>query len=143
MCAEVKRNATELRPEICPAILKVLDHLRSLGKLLGVASGNLEPIGWAKLERCALRDFFSFGAFSGELEKRDDVIAHGIDQAKRLGGAGTSVYVVGDTPADIASAHANHAPVIATATGIYSFGELLEHHPEVCVACCDDLLVRD
>lgn len=140
MCAEVARNSANLRIEICPGILNALNHLRSQGKLLGVASGNLESIGWAKVDKCGLRGYFSFGAFSGEREKRDEIIAHGIRQAKALCGRETCVYVVGDTPADIASAHANHAPVIAAATGIYSFTELLEHNPEMCVACCEDLL---
>jgi phosphoglycolate phosphatase len=141
MCAEVERNLTDLRTEICPAILPLLDQLRSEGKLLGVASGNLEPIGWAKVEKCGLREHFSFGAFSGEREKRDEIIAHGICQAKALRGPETRVCVIGDTPADIASAHANHAPVIAAATGIYSFAELLEHNPEMCVASCQDLIL--
>ena len=140
MCAEVERNAADLCPEICPAIVNVLDQLRSDGKLLGVASGNLESIGWAKLEKCGLRDYFSFGAFSGTRETRDEIIAYGISQAKSLRGPDTSVYVVGDTPADIASAHTNGVKVIATATGIYSFDELLLHDPEMCVVCCEDLL---
>lgn len=143
MCAEVERNRADLRPEVCPAIVNILNQLRSYGKLLGVASGNLEPIGWAKLEKCGLRDYFSFGAFSGEREKRDEIIAHGISQAKILRGPDTSVYVVGDTPADIASAHANHTKVIATATGIYGFEELLQHNPDACVTCCEDLLSPD
>ncbi|HXF13878.1 MAG TPA: HAD family hydrolase [Terriglobales bacterium] len=143
MCAEVARNGEDLRIEICPGILSGLNHLQSQGKLLGVASGNLESIGWAKVEKCGLRGYFSFGAFSGEREKRDDIIAHGIRQAKALCGPETCVYVVGDTPADIASAHANNAPVIAAATGIYSFRELLEHNPEMCIACCEDLLQPD
>lgn len=141
MSSEVERNVAQLRPEICPAIERVLDQLRSQDKLLGVASGNLEPIGWAKLEKSGLRDYFSFGAFSGERENRDDIIAHGVAQAKALRGPTTCVCVVGDTPADIASAHANKAPVIAVATGIYSFDELLQHQPEMCIACCEDLLI--
>jgi phosphoglycolate phosphatase-like HAD superfamily hydrolase len=139
MCAEVERNRADLRPEICAGIATLLDQLRSEDKLLGVASGNLEPIGWAKLEQCGLREYFSFGAFSGERESRDDIIAHGIAQAKALRGSATRVYVVGDTPADIASAHANQAAVIAAATGIYSFDELMQHAPEMCLECCEDL----
>jgi phosphoglycolate phosphatase-like HAD superfamily hydrolase len=139
MCAEVERNRADLRPEICPGIATLLDQLRSENKLLGVASGNLEPIGWAKLEKCGLRDYFCFGAFSSERETRDDIIAHGMAQAKALRGSATRVYVVGDTPADIASAHANQTAVIAAATGIYSFDELLQHTPEMCLECCEDL----
>jgi phosphoglycolate phosphatase-like HAD superfamily hydrolase len=140
MTAEVERNATDLRPELCPAISELIELLASQGKLLGVASGNLEPVGWAKLRACGLRDRFSFGAFSGTLERRDDIIGFGVRRARELRGLQAKVYVVGDTPADIRSAHANHIPVIAVATGIYSFEELLVHSPEMCISCCRDLM---
>ena len=105
-----------------------------------MASGNLEGVGWAKLKACGLRRHFSFGAFSGELEKRDEVIAHGIEQAHNLRGSETTVCVVGDTPADIRAAHANGVPAIAIATGIYRTEELVACNPEMCVQCCEDLL---
>jgi phosphoglycolate phosphatase len=140
MANEVERNASDLRPERCPSILEIIDLLSREGKLLGVASGNLEPVGWAKLRASGLRDYFSFGSFSGEREKRDDIIAFGVQQVHERLGPNSSVCVVGDTPADIGSAHANHIPAIAVATGIYKFEELLAHGPEMCISCCRDLL---
>ena len=140
MSAEVERNASSLQPELCPAIPELIQYLCSQDKLLGVASGNLERVGWAKLRACGLREFFSFGAFSGALETRDEVIAHGIEQAREIRGSDASVFVIGDTPADISSAHANGIAVIAVATGIYSFDELLGHSPEMCISCCTDLM---
>jgi len=140
MSAEVERNAKALRPEVCPGIPDLLQRLADQGKLLGVASGNLERVGWAKLEACGLRRYFSFGAFSGTLVKRDDVIADGIRQAHDLRGAHTTVCVVGDTPADIRSAHVNGIPAVAVGTGIYGIQELAASQPEMCVACCEDLL---
>ncbi len=140
MTEEVERNASNLRPELCPSIRELIELLAAEGKLLGVASGNLEPVGWAKLRACGLLDYFSFGAFSGEREKRDDIIAFGVQKARDLRGRDASVYVMGDTPADIRSAHANHIPAIAVATGIYSFEELLAHAPEICISCCRDLI---
>src|SRR5690348_10387933 len=59
MTEEVERNAADLRPELCPAVAKLIELLASEGKLLGVASGNLEAVGWAKLRACGLRDYFS------------------------------------------------------------------------------------
>jgi len=140
MSSEVERNATDLCPQVCPGIAELLPRLASQNKLLGVASGNLERVGWAKLNACGLRRHFSFGAFSGSLVSRDDVIAYGIEQARRLRGSETTVCVVGDTPADIRSAHANGIPAIAVATGIYRTEELIASGPEMCVGCCEDLL---
>jgi phosphoglycolate phosphatase-like HAD superfamily hydrolase len=56
-----------------------------------------------------------------------------------LAGKDAGVCVVGDTPRDIAAARANSLPVIAVATGHYSFDELLEHRPEVCATSLADL----
>jgi phosphoglycolate phosphatase len=139
MSSDVERGAAELRPELCPAVLELLQQLKAAGKLLGVASGNLERVGWAKLRACGLRDFFRFGAFSGKHERRDDVIADGIRKAQALR-ENSLIYVVGDTPADIHSAHANSIAAIAVATGIYKFEELLAHAPEMCISGCGGLL---
>ena len=57
-----------------------------------------------------------------------------------MAGQDARVCVVGDTPRDIEAARANSLPVIAVATGRYSFDELLELHPEVCATSLADLL---
>ncbi len=48
--------------------------------------------------------------------------------------------VVGDTPSDIEAARAVGVPVIALATGIYSFAQLRALNPDACFACGTDLL---
>ena len=48
--------------------------------------------------------------------------------------------MVGDTPRDIEAARANFLPVIAVATGNYSFDELQKFQPEVCATSLADLL---
>ena len=62
------------------------------------------------------------------------MIADGGGKGARAGRPGRKVCVAGDTPADIAAARANHLPVIAVATGNYSFEQLMEHAPDVCAA---------
>lgn len=140
MCSEVARNAAALRTELCPSILELLTALRADGKLLGVVSGNLEPIGWAKLEAAGLRDFFAFGSFSDKNEQRSAIFRHGIEEARRRLGERASVYIVGDTPADILAANHVGAPIIAVATGIFSLDELCRLGPDLCVSSCTDLL---
>jgi phosphoglycolate phosphatase len=140
MCAEVQRNAHDMRPELCPSIMELVSGLHAQGKLLGAASGNLEPIGWLKLEKAGLRQMFSFGAFSYPLEFRHDIFRHGILQARQRLGENAMVYVVGDTPSDIEAARTVGVPVIAVATGIYSFQELAALQPDACFACGTDML---
>ncbi len=142
MCAEVMRNAVAIRTQLCPSIIELLHALRSAGKLMGVVSGNLEPIGWAKLEAAGLRAFFAFGSFSDRNEQRAAIFRHGIDEARRRLGPQASVCIVGDTPADVLAAKSIGAPVIAVATGIFSVEELSQLEPNLCAACCTDLLRR-
>jgi len=141
MCEEVERNRAGLRPEVCPSVRELVSALHSSGKLLGVASGNLERIAWMKLEASGLRPYFAFGSFSDHREKREDIFRHGIQEARRRRGNDRAVvYIVGDTPADIQAARTAGVPVIAVATGIFSEDELLSHRPDTCVSCCADLL---
>jgi len=140
MCAEVEQNREQLNPELCPSILELINHLHGQGKLLGAASGNLETVGWLKLEKAGLKPMFGFGSFSFPRELRAEIFQHGIDLARQQLGKRASVAVVGDTPADIEAARAVDVPVIALATGIYSFAQLKAYDPDACFACGTDLL---
>jgi phosphoglycolate phosphatase len=142
MCVEVQRNHEGMRPELCPSIPELIAHLRSRGKLLGAASGNLETVGWLKLEKAGLRPAFAFGSFSFPPESRAEIFRHGIDLAQRRLGEHAVVAVVGDTPSDIAAARAVGVPVIALATGIFGFGDLMACAPDACFACASDLLAN-
>lgn len=140
MCAQVLREREQLEPEICPSICELLSCLRERGKLLGAASGNLEPIGWTKLERAGLREAFSFGSFAWPRESRVEIFREGVTLAQERLGRAATVCVVGDTPADIQAARASGLPVIALATGIYDFAGLRAHDPDVCCGSATDLL---
>lgn len=140
ICAEVERNREDLRPELCPSILELMAHFHQRGKLLAAASGNLETVGWLKLERARLRPMFAFGSFSFPRESRADILRHGIKLARAHLGQQAIVAVVGDTPSDIEAARAVGAPVIALATGIFSFSDLMACNPDACFACATDLL---
>lgn len=136
----VRSNAADLRPQLCPSVVELLSRLKRRGKLLGIVSGNLEPIGWMKLEAAGIRDFFSFGSFSGAREHRVEIFREGIARACQLLGTGARVCFVGDTPSDIAAAQQLGMPMLAVATGIYPHMELEGLHPDLCVGCCTDLL---
>ena len=141
MCEEVRRNSRQLSPEVCPSIVDLLTLLQSQEKLLGVVSGNLERIGWLKLEASGLRRFFQFGAFSDQLELRSEIFRAGLTEARRrYGERDALVYFVGDTPADILAARAVGAPILALATGTFGAEELERHGPDACFSCGFGLL---
>jgi phosphoglycolate phosphatase len=133
-----QRDAMQLR--VMPGVAATLAHLRARGAALGVATGNLEAIGWLKIEVAGLRDWFTFGGFSDRFAVRAEMIGHAAAIARAIVGQNASVCVVGDTPADISAAQANSLPVIAVATGRYSFHELLKCNPDVCATTLEALL---
>jgi phosphoglycolate phosphatase-like HAD superfamily hydrolase len=123
-----------------PGVENVLRHLAQRGALLGVATGNLEMIGWVKVETAGLREWFKFGGFSDRFPVRSELVAHAAAKAREMAGTEARICVVGDTPRDIEAARANSLPVIAVATGRYAFEELHALDPEVCATTLADLL---
>jgi len=129
---DVAARGAEMKIDKMPGVDQILKYLSDKGALIGIATGNLESIGWLKIEHLGLRSWFSFGGFSDCYPLRAEMIAHAAKAARALAGPLASACVVGDTPSDIAAAHANNLPAIAVATGNYSFERLLEHNPDVC-----------
>ena len=138
----VAEHRHEMDPLRMPGVVETLSHLARKGALLGVATGNLELIGWIKIEEAGLREWFRFGGFSDMFSIRAEMVANAARKARELAGAEARVCVVGDTPNDILAAHACALPVIAVATGNFSFDVLAEHHPELCASSLADLLAQ-
>jgi phosphoglycolate phosphatase len=140
MCENVAGRRQELDLILMPGVKETLQHLAHQGALLGVATGNLELFGWIKIEAAGLREWFHFGGFSDQFPLLSELIGHAARKAREMAGPAARVCVVGDTPRDIEAAHANRLPVIAVATGHFSFDDLLAHRPEVCTTSLADLL---
>ncbi|HEX4311995.1 MAG TPA: HAD hydrolase-like protein [Acidobacteriaceae bacterium] len=148
MSRHVSTRRAEMLWSIMPGVEATLAHLESKGALLGVATGNLEEIGWIKIENAGLRRWFRFGGFCDRFEVRAEMIAHAAEQARTMVGslngsgaaAEATVCVIGDTPRDIDAARENGLPTIAVATGRYSFDELMEHKPAACTTTLEALL---
>jgi phosphoglycolate phosphatase len=140
MRREVAARRSEMKLVKMPGVDEMLAYLKGRGAALGVGTGNLESIGWLKIELAGLRHWFAFGGFSDSYDVRSDMIAHAIREAHRHAGEGATVCVVGDTPFDISAARANGLPTIAVATGHFGFDELMSHEPEACATSLEALL---
>lgn len=109
-----------LRPFLTPSAAESLVWLREQKMILGLVTGNIQRIAWRKLAAAGLDDYFSFGAFGDEAEAREELPPRAIGRAEQLFGRRFSeeeVYIVGDTPADIACGAASRLRTIAVATG--------------------------
>ncbi len=127
---------------VMPGVEAALAHLQARGAALGVATGNIETIGWIKVVVAGLRPWFSFGGFSDHYEVRSDMIRNALTLAHRAAGPRATVCVVGDTAHDITAARVHGLPTIAVATGNYSFEQLMEAEPEVCTTSLEALLAH-
>jgi len=125
----------DLREKVCPGVLPLLDRLRERGTTLALVTGNLTRIGWRKLNRAGLHDYFRFGAF-GEMALTRGGLAHlAIEQARREGLTGGRISLIGDATQDVLAARENGIRAIAVRTGITP--------PEDLEASAPDLLLDD
>lgn len=133
-----------LRGKHCPGVEPVLERLTRRGILLGLVTGNLTRIGWRKLERAGLRDYFRFGAFGEMAKTRAGLAKIAIRDAGSRGwiARGAPVSLVGDAPADILAARANGIRAIAVETGLTSAEELSSHRPDFLLKDLRELRLR-
>jgi len=137
---EASSNADRIVPVICSAVPEVLIELQAAGKLLGLASGNLESVGWLKVQAAGLHEFFSFGCFSDHYENRADIFRQGVIEVRRRLGESAQVCFIGDTPEDIRAARLADSKIVAVCTGVFKADELAGLEPDACVASCAELL---
>ncbi len=139
MCRFVEARTADFDIAVLPSVREVLGYLRGRNKLLGVATGNLEGIGRAKLRHAGLLESFDFGGYSDACEYRRETFRGAMAQAQELAGPGARICVVGDTPEDIRAARDNGLDVIAVATGIFSLESLAAEGPTLCVVSLAEL----
>ena len=127
------RKCPVLRDKHCPGVRPLLERLTRRGILLGLVTGNLTRIGWRKLERADLRDYFRFGAFGEMANTRAELAKIAIREARRRGWIAPEapVSLVGDAPADILAARRNRIRSIAVATGLTPAAELQAEEPDI------------
>jgi len=115
---------------------RVLDGVEDLlprlcrdGFLLGITTGAVEAAAHIKLARANLNRYFSFGGYGSDSADRGELTRKAIDRAGEILASPLDprrVLVVGDTPKDIAAAHAALAIGVGVASGHYSEDDLRE-----------------
>jgi phosphoglycolate phosphatase len=112
---------------VLPGVEQLLPRLASEGVLLGITSGALEASAHIKLGRADLNRYFSFGGFGSDSNDRGELTRKAIERAEVIHGHPLDrrrVFVVGDTPLDIAAAHQADAVGVGVATGKYGVEDL-------------------
>lgn len=106
----------DLRTKVLPGVRETLERVAARRHPMAVVTGNLTRIGWTKLERAGLREFFSWGAFAEMAATRGDLARMACTLARAS--PETKVTLIGDSPSDVAAARANGFRCVAVATGM-------------------------
>lgn len=111
-----------------PGVRELLTILGQRGDVAqGLLTGNLRRGAEIKLSHHELWAYFLFGAFADDAEMRDELGPHAVRRAGELHSVeflADRVFVIGDTPHDIACGKAIGARTIGVATGRFSVDEL-------------------
>jgi phosphoglycolate phosphatase len=119
---------------LLPGILPLLEALHAHPECaLGLLTGNVERGAKIKLSHFGVWHFFPFGAFADDHHDRNELGPFARARARAHHGEEfppESIYVIGDTPKDIACGKACGARTVAVATGNYSVADLAAHEPD-------------
>lgn len=118
------QGAKAMMPGVAPLLDALAERDRTHVALL---TGNYEAGARIKLEHFDLWRRFAWGAFGDDFADRDALARAAVADAPARGVVlqdPTQALVIGDTPFDVACAHAAGARVIAVATGGHSVDEL-------------------
>jgi phosphoglycolate phosphatase-like HAD superfamily hydrolase len=103
---------------------------------IGLLTGNVRQGAELKLARFHLGHHFLDGAFGDDAVDRNLLGPFAIQRMSQATGRSyraEEIIVIGDTPKDIACAHAIGARCLAVGTGQYSADQLLPHQPWRCL----------
>jgi phosphoglycolate phosphatase len=118
-------EAVHVHPEIHQALL----------------TGNLREGARLKLSHLDVWKYFEFGAFADDSSNRNELGPFALRRAKETLGIdfpAERVFIIGDTPHDIACGQAIGAKTIGVATGAFSVADLQKHHPTYVFADLSD-----
>jgi phosphoglycolate phosphatase len=131
---EVPRPGKNKR--VLPGIAALLEALDPEPQVfLGLLTGNFADAAEIKLGHFDLWRYFRCGAFGEDAHDRNHLVPVALDRARSCGlpahVEAEDVVVIGDTPRDVACAHAHGARVVAVATGQYDRAALERAGAEV------------
>lgn len=112
---------------VLPGVAALLPRLLDQGYLLGIVTGNLEAAAHIKLHRAGLNRFFAFGGYGSDSADRAEVTRTAMRRASLVFGeklGSDRCVVIGDTPHDVAAAHAAGAMCVGVGSHHFTVDEL-------------------
>ena len=111
---------------IMDGVISLLTQLDQRGFALGLVTGNLENIAWAKLNKIKIGHFFKFGGFGSDHISRTELVRIAFGRAEnQLGIEGSNqIFHFGDAPQDMRAAREAGVIPIGVTTGVFAAEEL-------------------
>jgi len=132
LAADMQRPRPQRR--LMPGFPELLERLHALPQFhLGLLTGNWYKAAQIKLTHFGLWKYFEFGAFSDDESDRNKLVPHALRRVQEkynIVPHNHDVYVIGDTPRDVACARPHDVGAIAVATGDYSLDQLRAAAPD-------------
>jgi len=139
---ELARASHQAKLILYPGVRELLEALSNdPGILLGLVTGNVEACAWIKLQQFNLHNHFVLGAFGDEHADRNKIAQLAMERVRSRLGPGQKIkacFLIGDTPNDIAAAHAIGAVAVAVATGKFTVQALNDAGADVALSDLSD-----
>lgn len=138
----VEAHLGDLRHFVLPGVPGLLEQLRARGELLGLLTGNLSRIAFAKLRHAGLGGYFEVGGFGEESEVRSHLVPAALRHASALAGSPippARAVIIGDTPLDVEAGKAHGTHTVAVATGVSSHEDLVDSEADVVLHSFEDV----
>jgi phosphoglycolate phosphatase len=127
-----------MKGRVLPGIAELLACLQQRSQVaVGLLTGNVRAGAKVKLGYFGLHDHFSFGGFGDHHFDRDDVAREALKAIRDQVYAEVNterIWVIGDTPLDVACARAIGAKAVAVATGSHTLEELTAAGPDLALS---------
>ena len=122
---------------VLDGVRELLEELNKNNVLIGLVTGNLEPIGRAKLEKVSLNRYFKVGGFGSDDINRTNLVKIAIRRAEENFGfkQDNNVFLFGDAPQDMKAGKEAGIKTVGVTTGIYSRKQLED--------ICADFILED
>ncbi|MBI2128686.1 HAD hydrolase-like protein [Candidatus Woesearchaeota archaeon] len=111
---------------VLDGVYELLKGLNKNNVLMGLVTGNLEPIARGKLKKVSLNHYFKVGGFGSDDMNRTNLVKLAIKRAGEDFGFkfNDNVFIFGDTPRDVKAGKEANIKTIGVTTGSYSKEQL-------------------
>ena len=131
--AQLEKTLPLGRARLLPGIHEALEAVHAHPEIhQALLTGNYQEGARLKLSHLDVWKYFEFGAFADDSSNRNELGPFALRRAKETLGLDfppERVFIIGDTPHDIACGQAIGAKTIAVATGAFTVADLEKHHP--------------